>query len=324
MRADLNDPGSARYALSRPHRGRGLGSGKLGHHMSDQIGEVPEAEEAGMRPRERRSRIVDLVAARGSVRIEDLARDLGVSVMTIHRDLDELGKAQLLRKVRGAATALPSALFESGVPVRLARQQREKVALARAALQHVEPGQAIMLDDSTTGIYLARLLSARTPATVITNFLAVMRELTDKPEIRLIGLGGAYFEWADAFMGSMTIDAIESLRADVVVMSTSAITDGVCYHQSQDTVMFKKAMLGAAALRILCVDHTKFVRRALHALAPLTSFDLVLVDDQTPFETLEQMRSSGVSLEVVSLSPSRAPDGRSSDADQPPLSAPED
>jgi DeoR/GlpR family transcriptional regulator of sugar metabolism len=277
------------------------------------IGVVPETREDGMRPRERRPRIVDLVTARGSVRIEDLARELGVSIMTIHRDLDELGEAQVLRKVRGAATVLPSALFESRAPIRLARQQREKEAIARAALEHVEPGQAIMLDDSTTGIYFARLLPSLAPVTVITNFLAVMRELGGKPEIRLIGLGGAYFEWADAFMGSMTIDAIKSLRADVVVMSTSAITEGVCYHQSQDTVMFKKAMLEAAASRILYVDHTKFIRRALHALAPLTSFDLVIVDDQTPHDTLEQLRSTGVPLEVVPMTSPRSHDGRGPD-----------
>lgn len=237
---------------------------------------------------------------RGSVRIEDLAREFGVSIMTVHRDLDDLADQQLVRKVRGAATVLPSALFESGVRARLARQAREKEALARAAAEHVESGQAVMLDDSTTGVFLARLLPSRAPLTVITNFLAVMRELSSKPGIRLIGLGGTYYEWADAFMGGMTVDAIRSLRVDLVVMSTSAVTDGVCYHQSQETVTFKKAMLEVAASRILYVDHAKFSRRALHALAPLTAFDLVIVDDGTPREIVEQMRSSGITLEVVS------------------------
>lgn len=250
-------------------------------------------------PRARRARIVDLVIERSSVRIEDLARAFGVSIMTIHRDLDDLSEQQLLRKVRGAATVLPSALFESGVRVRLARQAHEKEALARAAAGHIESGQAIMLDDSTTGVFLARLLPERAPLTVITNFLAVMRELSGKPGIRLIGLGGTHYEWADAFMGGMTVDTIRSLRVDLVVMSTSAITDGVCYHQSQETVTFKKAMLEVAALRVLYADHTKFSRRALHALAPLSAFDLVIVDDRTPREIVEQMRSRGIALEVV-------------------------
>ena len=202
-------------------RSSGLGPAAIGGRVAGQGVFGP------MRPAGRRSRIVDLVTARGSMRIGDLATALGVSLMTVHRDLDALAAQQLLAKVRGAATVLPSVLFESGVPVRLARQAREKDAIARAALKYVETGQAVMLDDSTTGVYLARLLPNRAPATVITNFLSVMRELSGKPGIRLIGLGGTYYDWADAFMGAMTIDAIRGLRADIVIMSTSAISDGI-------------------------------------------------------------------------------------------------
>jgi DeoR/GlpR family transcriptional regulator of sugar metabolism len=99
----------------------------------------------------------------------------------------------------------------------------------------------------------------------------------------------------------MTVEAIRSLRADLLVMSTSAITDGVCYHQSQETVMFKRAMLEASARKILMVDHTKFTRRALHELVPVTAFDLVIVDDATPREIQEQLRTQDITLEVASV-----------------------
>jgi DeoR/GlpR family transcriptional regulator of sugar metabolism len=226
---------------------------------------------------------------------------MGVSLMTIHRDLDALANQQLVTKLRGAATVVPSMLFESGVPARMARQGREKQALAARALDYIESGQAVMLDDSTTGVYLARLLLQRAPATVITNFLTVMRELSGKPGIRLIGLGGTYYDWSDGFMGAMTVEAIRGLRADILVMSTSAITNLVCYHQSQDTITFKRAMMDAAAFKLLYVDHTKFTRRALHALAPVSAFDRVIVDDQTPTELVEQIQSQGVPVDVVEV-----------------------
>jgi DeoR/GlpR family transcriptional regulator of sugar metabolism len=254
-----------------------------------------------MRVNERQTRIIDLVTEHGSLRIDDLATILGVSPMTIHRDLDALASQQLITKVRGAAQVMQSALFETGVRVRLARQAREKEALARAVAAHLEPGQAVMLDDSTTCVYLARLLRGHTPITVITNFVPVMSELWGKPGIHLIGLGGVYYEWAEAFMGGMTVDAIRSMSADLLVMSTSAITNLVCYHQSEDTISFKRAMLESTARKILVVDHAKFARRALHALGPVTDFDLVIIDDATPAETREQLRARGVELEVVPL-----------------------
>jgi DeoR/GlpR family transcriptional regulator of sugar metabolism len=247
----------------------------------------------------RQARIIDLVTERGSVRIDDLSELLGVSSMTIHRDLDTLHAQQLISKVRGAAKVLQSALFETGVRVRLARQANEKEALARAVAAHVEPGQAVMLDDSTTCVYLARHIRDRAPVTVVTNFVPVMQELMGHPDNRLIGLGGVYYEWAEAFMGGMTVDAIRSIRADLLVMSTSAITNLVCYHQSEDTIAFKRAMLESSERRILVVDHTKFERRALHALGPVTDFDLVIIDDATPLDIQEQLRARGVTLEVV-------------------------
>ena len=254
-----------------------------------------------MKASDRQARIIDLVTERGSVRIDDLAATLGVSPMTIHRDLDTLAAQQLVTKARGVARVMQSALFETGVRVRLARQAREKEALARAVAAHIEPGQAVMLDDSTTCAYLARLLRGRAPVTVITNFVPVMRELWGKPGVHLIGLGGVYYEWAEAFMGAMTVNSIRSMRADLLVMSTSAITNLICYHQSEDTVSFKRAMLESSAQKILVVDHAKFARRALHALGPVTDFDLVIIDDETPREAQEQLRAQGVPLEVVPL-----------------------
>lgn len=259
----------------------------------------PSAKKSGdglSRQQRRQRQIAEVVIDEGSIRIEELADRFDISVMTVHRDLDELESHGLLRKTRGQATALASSLFESNARFRVGQQKAEKEALAQAALNLLEPGHSIFLDDSTTGIYLARLLPQRTPLTVITNFRGVIDELTDVPAITVFGLGGQYFGWCDAFMGDMTVAAIRNLRADMFVMSTSAITGGVCFHQHQDTVTFKRAMFESAAQRILYVDHTKFTRRALHALLPLTEFDVVIVDSATAPEEVERLQESDVTV----------------------------
>jgi DeoR/GlpR family transcriptional regulator of sugar metabolism len=230
-------------------------------------------------PPERRERIAEIVLSNESVSARDLAARFDVSVMTVHRDLDELERRGVLRKTRGGATPQPSSLFESNVRYRLAAAKAEKEALARYALSMVEPGQALLLDDATTTLALARLLPGISPLTVITNYLATIQLLHDAPGIRLIVLGGEYFPSHDSFLGIVCEDAISSLRADLFFMSTSAVCNGIAYHQEQEIVAVKRAMLRAATRSILLIDHSKLGKTALHHLAPLTAFDLVVVDD---------------------------------------------
>jgi DeoR/GlpR family transcriptional regulator of sugar metabolism len=249
--------------------------------------------------RERRERIRERVAEHGFVRIEELADEFGVSGMTIHRDLEELEQQGWLRKVRGGATARPSAQFQGDVRYRLQTMTEEKEQLARSAIRLVEPGQAVMLDESTTTLHVARLLPRRGPLTVITHFLAAIKLLAGEPGIDLIALGGAYYPAYDAFFGMPTVEAIRPLRADVLFMSTTAIADGACYHQHADTVQVKRALMEAATRRVLLADHTKLRRHALHQLAPLADFDLVLVDAAIAPAELAELREHGARVEVA-------------------------
>lgn len=260
---------------------------------------MTDIDNSAQTPRARRDRIRDRVLELGSARIEDLATELDVSPMTIHRDLDRLAEQGWLRKVRGAATAEQSALFESSVRYRNADQPAAKRLLAHAALRYVERGQALMLDDSTTVLQLAQLLPEYGPVTVITNFLSVVNQLAGESGVELISLGGTYFPSYDAFLGMSAADAARPLRADVLFMSTSAITDGYCYHQSQETILVKRALMQASAHKILLADHTKFHKRALHRLASLTEFDTVIVDPSTNESDLEAINELGVHVEIA-------------------------
>ncbi len=109
--------------------------------------------------------------------------------MTVHRDIDELVARGLLRKTRGIVSAAPTSLIESSDVYRVTRQAAEKKAIALAAMQFVEPGQAIFMDDSTTVLQMAAHLPARVPLTIITNSLALMNEL--RPCATSVLLGSA-------------------------------------------------------------------------------------------------------------------------------------
>ncbi|MDL4914496.1 MAG: DeoR/GlpR family DNA-binding transcription regulator [Enterobacterales bacterium endosymbiont of Blomia tropicalis] len=249
----------------------------------------------------RRQLIAEAVMAEGAIRIEDITERFGISLMTAHRDIDEMVERGLLHKSRGVVSATPTSLVESSDIYRATRQLEEKQAIAEIAASYLETGQAIFLDDSTTVLQMARLLPAKAPLTVITNSLTLMSELKNVRDITLLGLGGQFHNWCNAFMGRMTRNEIASLRADMFFVSMSAIIDDTVFHQSAETVETKRAMFDAAQKRILMMDNTKFERRALHSFAHLNEFDAVIVNQGTAVPVLHRLQDLGVNVVVAPM-----------------------
>jgi DeoR/GlpR family transcriptional regulator of sugar metabolism len=247
----------------------------------------------------RRRMIAEAVMSEGSMRIEDLTDRFGISLMTAHRDVDELVSRGIFRKTRGIVTAAATNLIESSDVYRSSRQSAEKKVIAEAAMQFVEPGQAIFFDDSTTVLQMASHLTSKVPITAITNSLTLMNALTGMHDVTLLALGGQYYNWCNAFMGRMTINEIRGLRADIAFVSMSAINDGIVLHQSPETVDTKRAMFDCSVKRILLADHTKFERRALHSFAALDEFDVVIVDDKTLPVHIDRMRSRDINVVIA-------------------------
>ncbi len=263
-------------------------------------GETPAADGDDRRSNHgRRELIRDRVLQAGSVRITELASELGVTAMTIHRDLNVLESQGWLRKIRGGATVDVNAGIDTTVRHRLTVTTEAKEQIARCALQFIDGADAVMLDDSTTALRLAHLLPGRGPLTVITNFLVALNALAEASDIQLIGLGGDYDATYAAFHGLQVRDQIAKLRSDVLFMSTTAVLDGHLFHKSQETILIRHALMASAARRILLVDHTKFRRRAVHQLAPLTDFDAVIVDADIARDDLDRMRELGVEVHVA-------------------------
>jgi DeoR/GlpR family transcriptional regulator of sugar metabolism len=251
----------------------------------------PAAPAGSARSQEnRRQLIAERVVEHGTVTVAWLAEVTGVSVMTVHRDLDALARRGVLRRFRGGVSALPTSVFESNLDYRLGVHVPEKEAVARAAAELVEPGMSVLLDDSTSVLALAGLLPARAPLTVLTNARRVLDVFAGCEEIRLIALGGEYSQTHDSFLGVACVEAIESMSVDLVLVSTSAMNAHMTFHQEQDVVLVKRAMLGSGARTALLMDHSKVARTALHRLCPVADFDHVVVDEGVEAELLAELR----------------------------------
>ncbi|MCH8551882.1 MAG: DeoR/GlpR family DNA-binding transcription regulator [Natronospirillum sp.] len=249
-----------------------------------------------MRPEDRRDDIVEFLIEKGSASVDVLADKFGVSKMTIHRDLDFLEDDGLLRKVRGGASIEASGQFESDFRYRARVATDEKREIAQRAAGFIEPGTSVMIDDGSTSLATIPYLLKKVPLTVITNNLAIIEQLSGKPGITLIALGGSYARKFNGFFGVLTHNALSTLRADIALLSTSAITGSTAYHQDQEILAVKRQMIESASATYLMADHQKFGKTALHVFSHLSEFDGVIVSPRIPSETVGHLQQEGVRL----------------------------
>ena len=113
-----------------------------------------------MKREERRQEIINLLVESRAVELDDIAARFGVSKMTVHRDLDDLERAGVLRKVRGGATIDAGTQFESDFRFRELQEADVKRALAETAADLVEPGMTVMIDDGSMASVLGDVLAA--------------------------------------------------------------------------------------------------------------------------------------------------------------------
>ncbi|RBP83502.1 DeoR/GlpR transcriptional regulator [Marinomonas rhizomae] len=252
-----------------------------------------------MKRDERRQQIIDLLVENGVVDLEELAKRFAVSKMTIHRDLDELEAGGLLRKVRGGATIEAGMQFESDFRLRERQGSEGKERMALEALELVEPGMTVMVNDGSMAAMLGSMLPRKKPLTVITNNASILEALKFEKGIDLIALGGMYSSKFNGYFGVLAEQNLTSLRADLAFLSSPAVSGNQVFHMDADVIRVKKAMLNAAVKACLLVNHTRFDRVALHVLANLDYFDWVITDQVPEPNVQQQLVDAGIQLTIA-------------------------
>lgn len=252
-----------------------------------------------MRREDRQQAIMDLLVERGAVDLDLLSERFAVSKMTIHRDLDDLEQAGVLRKIRGGATTEAGNRFESDFRFREHQEYEAKLRMATAALELVEPGMTVMINDGSMAAVLGGLLPRRRPLTVITNNAAIIDALRSEPGITLISLGGVYSPKFNGYFGVVTEETLQRLRADIAFISTPAVSGTQAFHMDDNVVRAKRAMMASATRSCLLVNHSRFGRTALHVLARLEEFDRIITDSTPPDDAVEAIGKSAIGLSIA-------------------------
>lgn len=248
----------------------------------------------------RRAEILNIVRHAGHARVDELAQRLGVSIMTIHRDLDAMADDNQIERVRGGAQFLEPEFAETNVETRRETNIGVKKALASRVASLLSAGDIVALDDSTTVEFcLPEVLEAE-PMGIITHSLRVLNQVSAQaPQVALTGAGGRYCQETDSFLGQATCAAVQRLNATVSIVSTTCINAAGIYHPDEDAAITKSAFVRLGTRKILVSDSSKFDNVGMHFVARLSEFDDIIMDNNLDDEQRELLEESGARLHLV-------------------------
>lgn len=248
---------------------------------------------------ERKQQILNALRTDGRLDAADLAVQLGVTGETVRKDLIQLERSGLLRRVHGGAVPVEQLSYEPAVSART-EFAAEKIRIARAALSHLPAQGSILIDAGSTTAQLAEILPGDLELTVYTNALSVALALVSRPRLTVFTLGGRLRSRTLAEVDDFAVRALAEINVDVAFLGTNGISleRGLTTPDPAEAAV-KRLMLGAARQRIFLVDHSKIglVRGSRHA--GIGDMDLLITDDGLAAEQRQALEASGVRVQRV-------------------------
>lgn len=253
-------------------------------------------------PDQRREELMRLLHQHGMLSVLQLTEFLGVSHMTVRRDIAALEREGRLYSIPGGARLATGIRQEPTFMSKVESEQTEKAAIASAAEDILRDDMIIYLDAGTTTGSLIPAVRARVGMTVITNDFAIVDQLTSSPHVETIHIGGRLDHSNRSSTGRLAADTLRRLNTDVAFISTSSwdIGRGLTT-PSEPKVDVKVAALESASEAVLLATSSKFGTFGMFRVAPLRRFDQIVTDSRLPEAAANGIRDLGVKLTLAPL-----------------------
>jgi DeoR family transcriptional regulator of aga operon len=249
---------------------------------------------------ERRQYIVALAQQHGRVLVEELSESLGISRITIRKDLDYLqDRGVLLRTHGGALLPNSGALSDPSLQEKEGRHTSEKQRISVVAADLVQEGQCVLLDSGTTTTAIARRLKKFSNLTVITNAVNIAAELSGT-NFDVLLTGGSLRKNSFSLVGPLAEDMLRDMHADILFLGVDGfdLDVGLTTPNVMESRV-NRAMVKASATVVAVCDSTKFNRRSLSKIVDASAIHHVITDSNLPRETADALRSLNIKLTLV-------------------------
>lgn len=259
-------------------------------------------------PALRRTQILERVRREGGASVAELARDLAVAPITVHRDLAVLAGEGLLERVHGGAQSINHRGLQRNEPPiptawehRVQQARGAKELIAAHAAHYVADGETVFLDSSSTALALARHLmqEPRNELTVVTNSPAIAHEITSE-STHVIVTPGELDQHMRMLAGRWTVEFLANLNFDVAFVSAAGVTleHGLTTARRPVADVINAARANARRT-IGMLDASKFGRASLLSIMGVADADVILTDPDLPESVIASYRAAGITLEVA-------------------------
>src|ERR1700761_5831436 len=249
---------------------------------------------------ERRQHVLSLIQRDGRVLVSELSENLGISQITVRKDLDYLESKGLVQRSHGGALA-PSngALFDPSLKEKKRQHSAEKARIAEAAIELIREGECILLDSGTTTTAIASRLRDFHSLTVITNAINIAALLSGS-EVEVVLTGGTLRPNSSSLVGPIAEDMLREIHADILFLGV----DGFDLQVGLTTpnvleARINRAMVHAAEKVVMVCDSTKFGRRSLSLIVPADAIHTVITDTNLSEDQAEAIKALGVEVILV-------------------------
>lgn len=264
------------------------------------VQESADSDRTRMLLGERRQHILSLLQRDGRVLVSELSESLGISPITIRKDLDQLELRGLVQRTHGGA--LPpqnSMMLDPSLKEKEHHQEKEKQRIAAAAAKLVSEEQCILLDSGTTTTMVARALREFSRLTIVTNAVNIAQELGDT-NFEIILTGGTLRKNSFSLVGPMAEDTLGQIHADILFLAVDGFDPkvGVMTPNVLESRV-NRAMVKASRRVVVVCDSTKFDRSSMALIIPPNAVHTVITDSQISETAAHNLRSAGIELILV-------------------------
>jgi DeoR/GlpR family transcriptional regulator of sugar metabolism len=248
---------------------------------------------------ERRRLILERVAEHQSIEGQALADELGVSVMTIRRDIKRLEHDGFLRQTYGGATVHITKSLELGFNSRALQYSAQKRLIGARAAQMIEPGQTLFLGEGTTTSQFAQFLPPHPHLQVITASLSHASLLCSR-NIRIIVLGGKLHADELIMTGPIAEATLNRFYADVCILGAAGVDPQVGITElDYEVASLHRLMMERSRHVIVLADHSKLGFRAPAIVAPVAMVTTIVTDNDAGQEMLDQLQVCGIQVTLA-------------------------